>query len=272
MEIGILIEFNQECGYGVVGSYPRKYILHEYNRSDLKKGDIIIYDCDSLADSDYNHISGYCYNIHKLKNKKELIFKYLNSKLFTDYSFLICLVFPELIDKAISKETEPYLKILNNLDEYIKKFDFKEILKNYEVQLYKGGNYKPGKDHTAYAYIESIGHDAFNECDLYMKDLLPKIEIDTYSETGVIWSRKHEGYDSKEDEKYALNLQKSTKYRAKQLYSEKRHKKNLEILVSEKTSQIRKDFIKDILETYKNIFTSHYLSKEFNSYSLGQEF
>jgi hypothetical protein len=33
MEIGVLIEFNQENGYGVVGnSNERKYILHEYNR------------------------------------------------------------------------------------------------------------------------------------------------------------------------------------------------------------------------------------------------
>jgi hypothetical protein len=272
MEIGILIEFNQECGYGVVGSSPRKYILHEYNRVDLKKGDIIIYDSDLLTAKYHNHISEYCYNIHKLKDKKELVFNSLDSKLFSDYSYLICLVFPELIDHAIKTETDPYLNILNNLDEYLEEFNFKKIINNYKVELYKGGNYKPGRDHTAYAYIESIGHDQFNIYDLYIKDLLPEIRIQTYWDTGVIWSRAHEDYNSEEDEKYALNLHKSILYRAKQLYSKLRHKKSLEKLMTDKISKIREDFNEGILNNFNENFTYHILIKEFSTNSEANDF
>lgn len=267
MEIDILIDFNQECGYGIVGSYPRKYILHEYYRKDLKKGDIIIYDSNGLTDRNYNHISEYCYNIHKLKDKKELIYKSLNGTLFSNNSHLICLVFPELIDTAIKAETEPYLYILNNIDEYLAEFDFKKIINNYKVELLKGGTYKPGRDSTAHAHIESIGHNQFNKHDLYMKDLLPEIKIQTYWDTGVIWSRAHESYQSEEDEKYALNLHKSILYRAKQLYSIDIHKKSLEKLMTNKISKIREDFKKDIINSFNSNFTYHTLTKEFSTYS-----
>jgi hypothetical protein len=268
MEIGILIEFNQECGYGVVGTFPRKYILHEYNREDLKKGDIIIYDSDELNDENYNHISSYCKNIHKLKDKKELIFNSLNSKLFSNYKDLICLVFPELIETAIKTDTEPYLNILNNLDEYLVEFNFKKIINNYKVELNKGGNYKPGRDHTAYAFIESIGHDQFNKYDLYMKDLLPEIKIRTYWDTGVIWSKAHEDYKSQEDdEKYALNLHESILYKAKKMYNRDRHKKSLEKLMTDKISEIHRDFRKDIMNSFNDNFTYHILTKEFNDFS-----
>ena len=272
MEIGILIEFNQECGYGVVGSDPRQYILHEYNRVDLKKGDIIIYECDSLTDKNYNYISGYCYNIHKLKDKKELIFNSLNSKLFSEHRGLICLVFPELIDTAIKTETEPYLKILNELDEYLEDFDFKKLIDNYKVELIKGGNFKPGRDHTAYAHIESIGHDQFSKYDLYIKDLFPEIKIETYWDKCVIWSRAHDGYDSEEDEKFALNLHRSILYKAKQLYSKDRHKKGLEKLLTDKVHKIRRDFEEDILNSFNGVFTYHMLTKQFSTYSDSNDF
>ncbi len=103
MEIGIIIEFNEENGSGVIGNWnERKYILHEYNRSDLKKGDIVIYDCGALQNYHNNErIALYCYNIYRLKDKKDLILKSLETKLFSDFSSLICLVFPEFIDKVI---------------------------------------------------------------------------------------------------------------------------------------------------------------------------
>ena len=112
----------------------------------------------------------------------------------------------------------------------------------------------------------------FNNYKIFSTDLFPEIKIETYWDSGVTWSRAHAGYDSEEDEKYALNLHRSILFKAKQLYSKDRHKKGLEKLLTDKVHKIRRDFEKDILNSFNKVFTYHMLTKQFSTYSDSNDF
>lgn len=261
MKIGIVKYYNLENKLGVVcESGEKNYVRYIINQNlEIKKGDIVVFKSSSLEyfediwkrKKGLNYIGTYCYDVKKAIDIKEDIIseiKLRHQKSISNNSDfyiepILCYLFPELINFVIEKNLKPYKELLENSLEYVRNINFPKILANYKIELNKGGRCKPGDDDSAWAFIESSRDYSINKCDLFLNDLLPEIRIETFSDRGFVpYHKMLESYDSENDEKYALKLNDSVKYRAEQLYSSKEHLDKLQKMIRQKILDIRKEY------------------------------
>lgn len=252
IKIGILAKIDDKCfkNHMIAWHNKRFYFTEKDALEPLKVGDILLFENEMDG---WHDLGSDAYNVQNILSAKSWVLDFLEhgkkeSDLIVHFqwfdSYLLITSCKEFSDHILNAYCKNAQEMLDNIEDHVSSVDFDNLFEKYKINIYSGGRSKPGDDDSAFCNIISSNFLDKSDYDLYIDDLLPKINISVFTDSGFIyWRRMLVDYLESEDYAYqkdfAQDLNETVRFRAKKLYSKERHLKELRKLLIKKMEDIR---------------------------------
>lgn len=185
------------------------------------------------------------YALDTISNYKDELLVHQENLLVSNTS-LIYYCHPELIVEDLHKRMKEEYDILNNIDDYIDKYNISNAIDSYSVEVVAGHIYKPGDDDTAwvsYSGDRKIGKFIIENNSKYIRDIyidtiLPLYHEEIFHDRGFCpWEQMLESFgDLTSYRQEAMKKTTEIRNQAKILYKKQMHKETIVRFISEKIS------------------------------------